>query len=282
VNTEKTPFFSLVVATVGRTTELEKFLESLKVQTFKSFEVIIVDQNPAGTLEPLLSRFADHIRLSHTYSPLGLSRARNRGLKLVSGKYVGFPDDDCWYETNTLATASSELSGNPSVIGISGMVLDEKGHKVMGRWPDAAQEIKKENVFKTAISFSFFVKAEVAAAINGFDEELGLGSGTPWGSAEETDFLVRAIQHGAMWYFPELIFRHPKKLDNPDLLLKRSYSYGAGFGKVLQKNKFPLRVVAVYLSRPLAGCLLKFIQLDFLTSRFYFSTFRGRLSGWMR
>jgi GT2 family glycosyltransferase len=282
VNTAKKPFFSLVVATVGRTAELEKFLESLMKQTFRSFEVIIVDQNPAGTLEPLLAKFADSIPLIHVYSALGLSRARNRGLKCVSGFYVGFPDDDCWYEENTLEQAHSVLMRDESLIGVSGMVLDERGDKVMGRWPDTIQAMGKNNVFKTAISFSFFVKAEVSMNIGGFDEELGLGSGTPWGSAEETDFLVRALQHGAMRYLPDLVFRHPKKLDNPELLLKRSYSYGAGFGRVLQKNQFPLSVVALYLTRPLLGCVLKFIQFDFLTSRFYFSTFRGRLSGWMR
>jgi glycosyltransferase involved in cell wall biosynthesis len=282
MNTIKEPFFSLVVATVGRVAELGKLLESLSKQSFGSFEVIVADQNPVGTLEPLIAKFADRMRIIHVFSALGLSRARNCGLKHASGLYVGFPDDDCWYESDTLYKAHHELTCGEPLIGVSGMVFDERGEKVMGRWPDAPQIIVKNNVFKTAISFSFFVRRNIAAIIGGFDEELGLGSGTPWGSAEETDFLVRAIVHGKMRYCPDLVFRHPKKIDNPELILTRSYSYGAGFGRVLQKNSFPFSVVAVYLARPLAGCLLKLIQFDFLTSRFYYSTFRGRLYGLMR
>lgn len=48
---------SLVVATVGRTHQLARLLESLARQTWQDFECIIIDQNPPGTLDALLEAY---------------------------------------------------------------------------------------------------------------------------------------------------------------------------------------------------------------------------------
>jgi GT2 family glycosyltransferase len=47
---------SLVVATLGRTVQLDRLFESLARQDFTDFEVIVVDQNPDDRLEYLFKR----------------------------------------------------------------------------------------------------------------------------------------------------------------------------------------------------------------------------------
>ena len=50
--------FSLIVATLGRTAELRRLLESLAVQTHQDFEVIVVDQNTDDRVSQILAPFA--------------------------------------------------------------------------------------------------------------------------------------------------------------------------------------------------------------------------------
>ena len=98
-----TPALSLVVCTVGRVEPLARLLDSLLAQTRRDFEVLLVDQNPPGTLDELVARVAGKLDIKHLRSERGLSRARNVGLAAVNGEIVCFPDDDCWYPTELVA-----------------------------------------------------------------------------------------------------------------------------------------------------------------------------------
>ena len=96
--------FSLILATVGRTVELNRLFDSLLVQTFHDFEVIVVDQNQDERLMPIVHRarcLGLAIRHVH-YFPPNLALARNAGIAQARGQWLGFPDDDCWYEPHTL------------------------------------------------------------------------------------------------------------------------------------------------------------------------------------
>ena len=94
--------FSLVLATVGRTEELNRFFASLDYATHRNFEVILVDQNPDDRLNSVLDHYDGRFPALHLRSERGLSRARNVGLRRVTGDVVAFPDDDCWYPPNLL------------------------------------------------------------------------------------------------------------------------------------------------------------------------------------
>ena len=62
------------------------------------------------------------------------------------------------------------------------------------------------------ISFTLFLRRDVVARVGPFDERLGLGSGTPWSSGEELDYVLRAIQSGArIVYDPDLTVTHARK-----------------------------------------------------------------------
>ena len=50
---------SLVMATLGRVREIEDFVQSLTSQTYKDYELIIVDQNPDDRLIPVINLTRD-------------------------------------------------------------------------------------------------------------------------------------------------------------------------------------------------------------------------------
>lgn len=83
--------FSLITATYGRTAEVRMLLESLTRQTYKDFELILVDQNPHFELRDLTEEYASRIDIRYVRSEVkGLSYNRNIGLDLCQGAGGGF------------------------------------------------------------------------------------------------------------------------------------------------------------------------------------------------
>ena len=67
-SSERTPEFSLIVTTKDRTRELADLLQSLDRQRFRSFELIVSDQNADDRLLPVLAPFRQQFPLRHIRS----------------------------------------------------------------------------------------------------------------------------------------------------------------------------------------------------------------------
>jgi len=275
------PLFSLVMGTLGRTKEVRAFLDSLLMQTCKSFEVLIVDQNPDQRLTPILAEFSSRIEIQHLRSERGLSRARNVGLSAARGRLVAFPDDDCWYGPDVLEDVKRRFEDSPQIDCFTGRLIDEQGRPSCGRFDRHEGPVSKASVWTRGISCTVFIKAGVALRIGGFDETLGLGAGTQFGSGEETDFLLRALACGStIWYQPEIVVSHPDKIAvYDDAAVSRGRSYGAGMGRVLSKHQYGLYFVSRAIARPVAGTLLSLLTLRPRKARYHWSMAIGRLHG---
>ena len=57
--------FSLIVATVGRFDEVDQLFSSFETQEYKDFEVILVDQNPKGFLEPIVEKYKNSFPIKY-------------------------------------------------------------------------------------------------------------------------------------------------------------------------------------------------------------------------
>src|SRR5271170_6306948 len=124
---------SLILSTLGRSREIDVFLESLAIQEFKNFEVIVIDQNTDDRLVPVVdpARWPYPIKRIHTPDQRGVSRGRNAGLKHAKGDIILFPDDDCWYPPWFLSKAV-ELLERYSCACLSGRAADEAGRSING------------------------------------------------------------------------------------------------------------------------------------------------------
>jgi GT2 family glycosyltransferase len=271
------PSFDLVVATVGRAQELDRFLDSLERQTHTRFVVHVVDQSGDDRLRPVL---AAHRQLSvaHLRSPRGLSRARNAALRELGGDIVAFPDDDCRYPEDVLERVARRFAGEPELDGLAGRVVDDDGRSAP-TWNLEPAALARDNLWNRVNSAALFLRREVVERVGGFDERLGVGSGEPWSSAEEVDHLVRALDAGArIEYDPDLTVVHRVVPLDPAL----GFRDGASVGYVLRKHRYPARVVARMLLRPLGGAALALARRDAERARFHAATLRGRLRGYRR
>src|ERR1700759_5362286 len=121
------PRFSLIIATLSRTTELRQLLESFTQQEFSDYEVILVDQNDDDRLQQVVDEFAGRVPIERIFSPKGVSTARNYGIREASGELIAFPDDDCWYPPGLLARVDQWFRDHQRYSILAVGAVDETG-----------------------------------------------------------------------------------------------------------------------------------------------------------
>lgn len=90
------PIISIVVPVYNVEKYLERCVESIRNQSLNDIEIILVDDGSSDLCPQLCDKYAledDRIRVVHKKNG-GLSSARNAGMKIARGKYIGFVDSD--------------------------------------------------------------------------------------------------------------------------------------------------------------------------------------------
>lgn len=263
---------SLIIATLGRDFELYRCIESIAQSNFDftQYELIIVDQNQKGFLnfDKLKLRYPD-LRLVYIRSEVkGLSHNRNVGLAVAKGKYIAFPDDDCAYYPDTLASAVNFLDKTKNSF-VLGRIYDlNKRKNVLRSWPVRELTINKINFYYLNSSITLFFRYQNNLE---FDPDMGVGS--KYGSCEDADFLYRLIASGSNGvYKPTINVWHPPA--EAAISHAKVKNYASGFGYFLRKNKSKhifLIFLAVYgkqilrvlsLSRDPSGRISRFINFN--------------------
>lgn len=273
--------FSLILATINRVQEVDRLLNSLQRQSYKGFELIIVDQNLDDRIEILVDKYKSELNIKHIRTPKGLSKSRNIGLSYATGDVVGFPDDDCWYPESLLGDLKDKFIFE-GVDGLSIRYTNEFG-EVDRKWPSRKTKITKINSLKNAISIGIFTNKDLALRVGGFNEDFGVGAGTRFGSGEETDFILKIlVAKGIIFYFPDINLFHPIFLnEKSEEKIKKSYDYEAGIGKIFKMHGFPKKFIAFSFLRTLFAIMFNVLRLNSYGVRFYVAKFKGRISGYM-
>ncbi len=274
--------FSLILATKGRVGEVRDCLSSLALQTYKNFEVVIIDQNESGMLEGVIEPFRRTLVIKHVRSSPGLSRARNVGMKEADGDIFAFPDDDCMYLPTTLEAAHKFFVKNPEYGGLTGRAVIPGSSVSAWNFDRISGDLKKLNIFERAVSFTIFLRRSVVEAVGSFNPMLGVGAGTKWGSGEETEYLLRALEAQVnIFYEYSFVVEHPAIANRCDkTTIKKAYRYGCGLGYVLGAHRFPMLAVIYRLSRPVAGSLLALGRLRGCLAAYYVMMLVGRAVGY--
>jgi glycosyltransferase involved in cell wall biosynthesis len=274
---------SLVISTLGRTTELLRLFDSIEGQTVQPLDVIVVDQNSDDRLRAMLTerRRPFSVEIVHTPTDRGLSRGRNVGWRRAQGSVVLFPDDDCWYPPRLFERALETFQSRGVDI-VAGRAGDENGRPINGRFESRAQAIRRANVWTTQIEWMVFFRRDVLESVRGFDEQIGVGAATPWQACEGQDIMLRALASGAKAYFDPALYGHHAELDiySPSEAMRRKgRMYGRGLGYVLRKHRFSPALAAYWAARPLAVGAINLARLKPDRARYYGNVALGRLEG---
>jgi glycosyltransferase involved in cell wall biosynthesis len=271
---------SLVVATLNRVTEFERLLTSLDGQSYRDFEVIVVDQNADDRLVSVL-REHPGLSIQHLRCRPGASRARNVGLRAAKGDIVGFPDDDCWYPETLLATVKQWFELHPEFGGLFGMLQTADNQPVGPKWPDRPCLCTRKTLWERGITPIGFLRCQVTEAIGFFNERIGLGAASPYQSGEDIDYFLRPLALGfQMWHDPTIKVYHPS-FHAPDRLSEKTYSYSLGGGFVMRIHGYPLSLLLKGVVRSVGGAVVSLFRGDMFLTRIYLVRAGGLLRGYL-
>lgn len=108
------PRFSIIIPVYNRIDEVHDLLESLKDQSFRDFEVIIVEDGSTMPCRNVAEKAAKDIDVRYFYkSNEGRSIARNYGIERATGSYFIFFDSDCVIPPDYFEILSSHLTSAP-------------------------------------------------------------------------------------------------------------------------------------------------------------------------
>ena len=127
------PTVSIILPTYNRAHTLRKAVDSILNQTYKDFELIVVDDGSTDDTYNLIKSINDYriVYVKHEKNK-GAAAARNTGIKLAKGKYIAFQDsDDEWYSHKL--EKQMEIIENNKLIDIvySSFFLIKNGQKYL-------------------------------------------------------------------------------------------------------------------------------------------------------
>lgn len=99
---KQTDKISVIVAVYNIEAYLEKCVRSLRNQTYRNLQIILVDDGATDGCPAICDRLAEEdgrIQVIHKKNG-GLSDARNAGIAAADGEYIAFVDGDDWIETD--------------------------------------------------------------------------------------------------------------------------------------------------------------------------------------
>lgn len=240
---------SLIVTTrEGRIDEFRRFLSSLNETVSRFFEVIVVSQDCDHPVASLVQEYQDKFCIKHVrHTQCSISTARNIGLQHSDGRILGFPDDDCWYASDTLSGIIERFAAYPDEAFVCTAIVDPLrklpfGHK---RTANNNVGISVMNSFTFPASPGIFINRSRIKGAIAFDEQLG--TGTKWGSGEETDLILSLLLarcRGA--FLPAITVYHEINYDRPELFpVSKVFDYSRGFGAVIAKTVIERKQYAV-------------------------------------
>lgn len=107
---------SIIIPTYNRADYLLEAVESVFTQTFDDYETIVVDDGSTDNTRELLEPLINAGKIKYIYQDdRNKSIARNRGIKLSTGKYIAFLDSDDLFLPAKLEKQVAFLDQNPDI-----------------------------------------------------------------------------------------------------------------------------------------------------------------------
>jgi len=117
--------FSVIIPTYNAAETLRRCLESITIQTFRCFEVILIDGCSTDETLTIIKEFSDNLYIRYISEPdLGIYDAMNKGIDRAKGEWIYFlGSDDCFYDENVLASIAKFAKNNTGKVIYGNVIM---------------------------------------------------------------------------------------------------------------------------------------------------------------
>ncbi len=197
--------FSVVIPLYNKESYVLKTLQSVIVQTYTDFEIIVIDDASTDNSLELVKQLEDtRIRIIEHKKNLGLSSTRNTGINAANNNYIAFLDaDDCWHHNflenialliekfpkqKVFATHYKENYNGTMFTPKTKLPPSKKGTFMV------VDDFFKVNLGRLILTQScIVVNKHVFTTVGGYDEEVTF--------AEDIDFFIRCFSVFDLAYY---------------------------------------------------------------------------------
>lgn len=196
---------SVIIPTYNRKFIIERAIKSVLNQTYKNWELIIIDDGSTDNTKEALKQYLKNKRIRYYYKKNGgVSSARNMGIKKVKGMYIAFLDSDDEFLPNKIRFQLNVMKKHKTGLSLSNAYIQKTNKK----------EVEKKNIPNIFITKSNFLKFPMSASYIMveknkiyYDEELYSG--------EDLDYFLRNIKDDkAIFISLPIVIRHKEDSTN--------------------------------------------------------------------
>lgn len=218
--------FSVIIPLYNARKYLRKCLNSVINQTYKNFEIIVINDGSTDGSGDILKKYADKYKniIVIEKENEGVAKARIDGIKKAQGDYITFLDSDDWYELNLLERLNLELNKEEFSIVQFGYERIKYGFSKGCRKEEKVFDFSTENIY-------------------GFISGYGLISYEMWNKTYSADILKNAISKNDVFLkvgedtFFNLIILSSNNIKRVSIIPECLYNYRLGSGITSAEDK---------------------------------------------
>jgi len=253
------PRVSVIISTYNTASYVAEAVESVLAQTYKDYEIIVVDDGSTDNTREVLMPYMDRIRYVWQKNQ-ERSAARNHGIRLAQGELIAFLDaDDVWLP-DKLERQVAALDGHDQAVLVCGPAqnIDAEGRPIsfwgsayLGGEPGGEVEVRhhgQEMLFGSPIlPCTVVVRREALDRAGPFDTRLSLG--------EDWEMWLRLARLGPFVHLPWVLSQYRAYASERELRKRASNYMVAQYIYVINKTAAtdPARFPALLRDQALAS-----------------------------
>lgn len=194
---------SVIIPTYNYAHFIGEAIESVLAQTYRNFEIIVVDDGSTDETSDVVSRFSQVRYIQQTNQ--GIAAARNTGVRSSKGHYLVFLDADDCFLPHALAAGVASLNGNPSCAFASGhWELVSRDRKPL---PSPPVICIKDNNYRAFLNYNYIgTIGQVIFRRSVFENEPGFDSSVP--GCDDAEIYMRIARDYPVCCHDQIVVQH--------------------------------------------------------------------------